>query len=738
MPYTSAITAKAVIPYREEVIIINGIRRRDCRVITLTLTSGFLAGQASLLFPESTIDESPVSDGDEVVIYLDKKNYPNPFFRGLITSRNATITGGVEYVCLDLRSTLNDTFFTKDYNVPDDMTQEVIETKTLKTHVLFDAYNIHWAHHESQVEALMGMDFSLMPDNYVGEQLLRGVPLGAGMQQVIDDAGNNRWKLKMIYFPTYSRLTAFQIGDWDLATESQIIWGESPARGIKDQPAGAANVGLLNITSGQSTLENHIVVEGARRIVEIAVELTGVWDATKQERLLNNYKRYSEKEASKVEIFDEDTKKFIINEEAKGINPYYDPEVNLIGRHYAIPQIIDTWVIGEGEDAVTHGRTRHPKVMSKVVQKFFVQDRSENDLDSPPFIVYKYDGDENYRYMFEGFFVKNNKTLVFIKPLLRSDISMIENSGKNGSVSSATVYNFSGDIESDVYESGDLIDYYLMISNKKVAFKITGNTPTTVTVTANSRVSALTDASAEFLIYKDNPIQTSGTGGVGDEDGNYTVSGATWTPNAYSGMSLITGTQFAIGDDEEGKNTQATAFRIKYNTDTKLFLTTTDDLSNYSASWQIVTNETVKREFPSEIWLNFAYESEQRLEYDSNKEGTAYKDRKFLIRRNEFKWTTEFENFIISYTDNVLSAEKRATEDVVNTYDDTAMEAWATKRIAFTQELRHGFEVNLPAMDLHYSIGDRIKANEYLTDLNIIEIRYDLVNKTTSLSIANK
>lgn len=144
-------------------------------------------------------------------------------------------------------------------------------------------------------------------------------------------------------------------------------------------------------------------------------------------------------------------------------------------------------------------------------------------------------------------------------------------------------------------------------------------------------------------------------------------------------------------------------------------------------------DETSTKEVPSEIWLDFAYLSEGRISYDTNKQGDADRDKKQMVIREEFEYKAKYAYFALSWNGSAIVATYTAGTDVVKN-DSSILQAWALRRVVAHKKVPETFSMTFPRCDLGYKLGQRLRVNNRLTNTNITQINYDLINFNTELT----
>lgn len=147
-----------------------------------------------------------------------------------------------------------------------------------------------------------------------------------------------------------------------------------------------------------------------------------------------------------------------------------------------------------------------------------------------------------------------------------------------------------------------------------------------------------------------------------------------------------------------------------------------------------VDGGTVTNEVPSEMYLNFAFQSTARISYDTNKQGTVDRDKKQIVTRDEFQYKAKSGNFDLSWnavTKVITATYNAGTTGVIDESAD--LQAWALRRVLPTSVVPETFHLTLPRLDLQYKLGQRLRENNTLTNTNIVELAYDLDARETSL-----
>lgn len=218
--------------------------------------------------------------------------------------------------------------------------------------------------------------------------------------------------------------------------------------------------------------------------------------------------------------------------------------------------------------------------------------------------------------------------------------------------------------------------------------------------------------------------ELKGTGGTGGANSTYDP-GITMTPNEHIGKSLVLGSTFQSGAGFDPFEVH----RIISNDENIITLGgIPEDFSSKSINWFIFDNRTTRGVLPYKVLFNFAFESEQRLRFDSGKTTPIEPERVTHFQREEFKWETKKGNVDLGTSGGgfgiVLNFDTPGhEEDVI--VESAELQDIALRDLKQSENIPRVINSVLPLMDMHYKIGQLRYDNNKNTGTSIVKIRFN-------------
>ncbi len=700
MPYFFFPTITTRLAQTRQSVYINNRLWRNVELVDCENMSGIVPGRARLRFPLAFYGAMPVKDGDFVRVNIELGWEPAPIFRGYVVAFSQPEHGEVFIDCLDERGHFNDEVYDTDYNVPDKRTG-VITTNQSTFEIFQDGYDAYRRHQVANGNTeFMQVSLRRFPDKFAGEQNLKGMPHGVAIQQVLEDVGGGKWRLALQHFVSFTRLVPFEVGAQGQPV-LRTIRGTAPLLSRQVQPDGHANVDRIQRREDAGGVFNRLRMSGRTRMIETVTALTEGWDQTIEAAVLANPDKF--------------TQERILEDE----NPNYQPGAKDVGRIWKIPQTDDTWTDANGN---TQGSTRHPRIFPSEVVQTNPQDSEQKQ---PPFLIFKYSDDADFRYRDKGFTIKDHSEIQITdtKDFIRQ-IPFVVVKGKSGAglnVATPQYQDLSKDfVALGVNPAAD--DFYLVNGSLMVSNQVASAGTTKLRLTDADPVSGndLTDAPSHYTIFKNfDPNILTGTAGAKQTATTYLTEITSMTVDEHVGQTLILGSTLTSGDS------QYTKFRILSNTSSTF--TVDQTIANDSTRWRVASDQTSSLELPTDVRLNFAYESDRRLFYDTGAQGDSNQDRAQALDRDEFRWESTINHASLAYASGVYTVTlPETTTDVIK--DDTEMQIWADDRIEATKDILKTFRVELPATHFTAQVGMQFQDNFRSTGTNVVGVQHTMMN----------
>lgn len=514
----------AVVNRRNESVYVDGRLLRNCKVQYISLQSGISPGTAELIFPDSGYFAESIRPAAQVEIYLDKANYPNPFFRGFGPTHHGNVIEQNRFMLQDERTHGDDDVCSRSYNMPEEKNGGRVENLTVRQ-IVQDIFAEYRAHQASAGNTFrLSLRRSDIPAVATGEHQVKGSPHFTAIQQVLTEGAGGKYRLYVKHYSGHSELRVFKMGQ---GRAKSFYRGTDPTVSQGNQRYGAANVGGMERGVDIVPVVNHIKAYGDYRAVETAKDLTFGWDPAIQEKVMNNRGKFTNKT-----YYDRP-------------NPNYSEAALDVGRRFELPMIQDYWTDAQGN---RRGSSRFPRVLPTLNQDYVLNVKGR-EVDARRFLLYKFAGDTDWRVRLNGFSVENDRTVFTSRPLTQSR-SVIVARAKDGSVNYAagsppTLQWLSSDetftsaeTDPDTKEAryGLPLDFtnhtYSLVLNNYVTFTITGATSGTLELAVpagwdDTRLQDFEDAfsggNGVFSVWEDrSPIAGSGSvySGVGQLGGS--------------------------------------------------------------------------------------------------------------------------------------------------------------------------------------------------------------------------
>lgn len=365
-------------------VFINSQLMRGVQVNQLTESSGIEPTSAKLLFPTRNKGAYPARNNDQVAIYINRANHPDPFFRGFVTGFGDYVTTEageyVEVFCLDEMVMLQNATVTRNYNLRDNR-DNYSESLTIRE-IANDLNNILNTTVGADAPQIMTQSF---PNDFPGEVKLLSQPFNTALTTLLDLAGEYKWNIRRSYTPTQTLIYAYKTGTGETA---DLILATDQTSGPRDQPHGVANVNVLRKETNYVDIVNKAVVVGDRKVIETSLALSKAWPTSK-EALLSDLDAYTDKGT-------EDDP-----------NPLYDPEAERLARAYRFGKV-NTGAFLEYPDL-------EPRLLQQPPYSY-----TEATADyAKPFVVYQFAGEATWNVTF-NFQMKDNEVITE-KPLIRAN-----------------------------------------------------------------------------------------------------------------------------------------------------------------------------------------------------------------------------------------------------------------------------------------------------------------------------
>jgi len=392
------LTAPQPLEWKRAFVRVNGIYRWDANVSQVIQREGLAASEVILEFQFSYFNQFPVHEGDTVIVWINPWIRGVPVFRGRVENPTSVLRldyKGTSYVCKDDRARLWDCDCNRNYNERDEHTGELIphpvsgnEWTTLQiANDLATQYHA-WAGTSTAPE----ISTSGLSNSVAGEQTLRGLPIGEALQSLLETAGGGRVKSRLDYVPN-SQVKFYTTGS---GFQAQTRRGTMPTVNFNLQPSGPANVAAMQRNIVTTDAVNRLIVEGERKKIETARQLTVGWPINftinslpvTDDQILANNDKYT-KEGSDDEP-----------------NPNYAAAAELVGRRFLIPEVTD------------NERSRQAKILPTLLQDYFIEEGDGSFKKSGPVAIVKWTAAGAYKIAQIGFSIDDDAAIIFSKPLI--------------------------------------------------------------------------------------------------------------------------------------------------------------------------------------------------------------------------------------------------------------------------------------------------------------------------------
>lgn len=376
-------------------IEVDGVRRSDAQIDSVRQSSGLAASTLEMTFPYAFRGDRPIRSLARVVVWLDRHLDARPIFVGrVIRSPQLTFNadGGprLSYLAADLRWFLqNEPVCLRDYNKPSRLDGTFAETLSSRQIVadLYAQYQAHCSAIPGRTSAdLLELSLASFPDVAVGELNVKGQAVGEAMQRLVESLGGGAYRLHVKYnSPSSVVLACFRAGQ---GLSQRVVIGTDQAANEFSQPDGVANVGSGDEAEDASQVVNEIILESPHNYRERAVALGPAFDPSLLDELTNYMSAAMIAPSSNI------------------ANPLHDPKAADFARVYEIPEQIDA-----------DGVRRRLKVAPQLFQPR-LEDPFWRDREPKPFLVYRFSESDDWKVMFDGFAIQDNRLVVLSRRLI--------------------------------------------------------------------------------------------------------------------------------------------------------------------------------------------------------------------------------------------------------------------------------------------------------------------------------
>lgn len=375
-------------------IYIDGKRQRQAKLTSLSDAAGIEPALCTLLYPLRDYKEYPCSENDQVIIYVNRVNRPEPLFRGYVTGFGAykTLEEGeyIQVFAADDLVKLNDGCVNRNYNIKttddefsiDHGRTEVMDIKAIAADI--------YTQIRADFSSYPYIDTASFPDDFPGEVNLLGTPYGSAIMQLLDMAGDDKYILARSYTRNQTIIEAVKIGSAGRVGTADIIYATDMTAAASSQPAGLANAQDIRREEQYIDVVNKAVVLGDRKVIETALLLNEAWPSAKESYLTD------------IELY---TKQGSEDDP----NPHYDEDAERIGRAYRFPYV-NQGRFWEKPELMPHNLVQPPWAYSGSTQDFM-----------QPYIVYKYGSEATWNVTWD-ISISDNEVMAK-KPLARNRIT---------------------------------------------------------------------------------------------------------------------------------------------------------------------------------------------------------------------------------------------------------------------------------------------------------------------------
>jgi hypothetical protein len=771
-------------------IWIGGRRRPDAVVETFDLSAGAEAGTAEIEIRSSRRVQLPYDLYDAALCYendlVEIRVQPSGvLWRGTITGRKSGV-GKLSYLATCLLEKLNTTYWPHEYNFKNELENRsndligVREYAYTARQIAADASLIYatWRGLTMPDDPLIEFALDTFPAVYTRETNIEGQGLLEGLKQVLEDL-DQRWRIGIVHEPERSIVHAFLLGQ--TARTRTFRRGQDPDEPFYRQPGGQANAAEVSRKVDVSQTVSHVYAEGARRIVESAILLSPNWDEVADDftppegRTLTEYVTVSERNLviNDWEKYTRETLdgKLDDNEHtaAKVKNPNYRRKYERVGTDWSIPKTLDYFYYNDDPESYAYvlGEERQAKIEGECVQLH----PDGKPLD--PFIVYKRVDSETLYATFDGFTVRDSKTVEFSKPFVDRVNAML-GKGKCGTggtynaeskQSTYTIADAGVDLTDLISDADITAGAWLVLGQYVTCYKLVSRTSTIMTVKGNTSGAGGTETDgsyktgAQWLVTTVDPVVAHGTSGTGAAQGVYRFTPSAATPdNEYADDVLVLGAHEDADQIWTAEPSVIEHFSIVQSlTDsgTGLIALSTDankSLAASGANWMILRVKTETCRPYERVWLNTAWESIQRLAWASGDIAPLLKNKRRVTRREEdYQWRTQYYNF------QLVKRETEGEEDIHDIvfnpgtieYDPeappngtrkdlAALQLWAEQQLAGANQANAEYDVTIVPIDWGMKIGDMLTDTNLPSGTTVTGISYDLPNNAMTITAASR
>lgn len=742
-------TRYPLMPTVRQEVYINGARRTDLYCLSCSLQSGGQPGTAEIGY--SPTSSSPYAPNlYDAALLLENDAFElrvagyGTIFRGFIASRESNVAGNLIYRALDITQKLNDCFFKEDYGQQDAVVQDAIIYPWTAAQIAARAWQLYvsWRMIAGLADYPLTFDLATFPAIYAGPQALRGQPLLIGLGTMLNSI-DFRLRVGVRHANDASTVFAYYLG---YGPVRRFVRGVNREAAPENQPTGPANVGNSEKSVSAENTISHVQAEGDGRIIESSFALVSDWGevpdvesipeganpldyltTAQVNEVINNWEKYT---TEKLDL------RAYTGEVLTVGNPYYRKKYELACTRFMIPLVNDLFYPDDDDEQPLDERSmlnRRLPLATNIVQSW-----QGRELD--PFIVYKRVGDANYYARFDGFTIKDHTYVEFQKPFVDTVSRVLAKGGAGAFVpdswasgeSKYTINDATIDLTEILTAEVLAAGTYLYLGEIGTAYLIkSADTAQTMTVYGNVTGAGGESAGGDWAVLDLMPFMAYGTAEVGGLDGGrYQIlsGGDTTLTNEVAGMYLVLGNfSHALGGFQDAPG-DCKIYRISYNSDSVLYLDNgTEDLTGASTTFCIMNpRQESFRQFEA-VYLNAAYQSAQKLVYQSADLSALRGKRIVHKQNNEYQWRTlrnywqllaqsgDEDQFVVTYSATAVDAVKQ----------QAALGAWALQSVGGAAAHETQYSLSLPFMELAAQVGDRVTDNNVDTLTSIVNVEHD-------------
>lgn len=671
-------------------IYVQGVRRVDARIESLTQSSG---GEPSLLrmaFPLAGLGRAAARDQDKVVVYLDRHLNPAPKFVGRIVGSPDVAFGAREpttlaYTAADLRHFLADAYCDRDYNRASRVDGS-IEGRMSSRQIVVDLYKQYYAHQSSFRNSadILGLELSRFPDQVVGEFAVRGEPHASALQRLVETLGDGSYRLYIRYQANaQATLSCYKAGQ---GHQQFAVVGSRPLSSADNQPYGQANVGRGSSANNSAAVVNEVVVESRAWMRERAVALGPKFDVARLDELSNLLAAQIEPGPS-VE------------------NPSYDPSASEFGRVWEIPKQVDA-------DGVERLLEIQPDLLQAQQEDPYFKERPHG-----PALIYRFGDEDSWKIIHRGFSISDNAKVETDFPL----IDLVEG------------------------EEAATIDRPILLDKLEAKFLPGGG------VGLFYRNATPTSFNLADWASGAKEVRSEGSGGgvvaavrEGDPGDSDDIRGAVYV-NSATGIIWLGQNVYPpfIGDLDLDLASEAfwPALASLRQFRAAVYLRDTREIDPEAPSARVFT-------LPTEVYLQATFLSVVPLSASSGRRGSSRAYVKRLstsgaaakhVAANWFKLeaaSAAFGDYAATQTD--WDEAGWSGESITTLRDDSAwLQKEAVNQALTLAEARLTVSRSMPRMPTHYQIGKLLNENGSILG-NIVQITYDFKGRETLLEVSSQ